>query len=130
MSFFGGGSRWHILRLPQERTPLNLLSFFWVYVVRRPCFKTQKTLSISLCPIQGWLHGGLWCLVGPRVQGPWCSCAEVPGHSDFHRSWRIVGVKTNLNLTEDGKEQTHCHSLSAKSREQGLRDQCNMVYYS
>lgn len=130
MSFFGGGSRWHILCLPQERTSLNLLSFFWVYVVIRPCFKIQKTLSISLCPIQGWPRGGLWCLVEPRVQCPWSLCAEVPGHSDFHRSWHIVGVKTNLNLTEDGKEQTHCRSLSAKSREQGLRDRCNVVYYS
>ena len=33
----------------------------------------------------------------------------------------------NPNLTGDGKEQTYCHSLGAKSRQQDLRVQCNMV---
>lgn len=100
-------------------------SLFWTHVIIRPCQKIWKMLPTSLSPIQHPLR----CLVQPRVQGPWFFCAGM---------WRTVPItgpdteqmsQRNPSLITNGKEETSCHSLGAKSR-QDFRDQCNMVYYS
>ena len=71
-----------------------------------------EDVLISLSPTQHPLR----CLVQPRVQGPWFFCAGMWRNSDYHRSWHRADVTEDPSLIANGKEETSCHSLSAKSR--------------
>lgn len=113
--------------IPQGWAPIAFThSFFWTYVVKRPCLKIWKMLSISLSPIQA-------ALVVP------CEAQSVVSMVllcwDAWQQWlsQILAHTEGQRQTSISQRVAKSKStaaLSAQSRPQDLRDQCAVVYNS
>lgn len=111
--FLEGESGWPISMSPARMDPTaspHSLSFGLSCHKALP--EDLEDVLISLSPTQHPLR----CLVQPRVQGPWFFCAGMWRNSDYHRSWHRADVTEDPSLIANGKEETSCHSLGAKSR--------------